>query len=74
MANPDEGRINQLWGLLRECQEEKNAARAVVIKAERTGNAVKIRDAERELKRLVNHCSSIARELEALGEKVTRSH
>ena len=45
-----------------------------VIKAERTGNAVKIRDAERELKRLVNHCSSIARELEALGEKVTWSH
>jgi hypothetical protein len=74
VANPDERRMNELWARLRECQEEKNTARAVVIKAERTGNAVKIRDAERELKRLVNHCSSIARQLEALGEKVTWSH
>jgi hypothetical protein len=38
MPNPDESRINQLW-LLRECQEEKNAARAVVIKAERAAAA-----------------------------------
>lgn len=74
MATPDERRINQLWALLRECQEKKNAARAVVIKAERTGNAVKIRDAERDLKRLVNQCGSIARELETLGEKVAWSH
>lgn len=74
MATPDQRRISQLWAMLRKCQEEKNAARAGVIRAERTGNAVKIRDAERELKRLVNQCSSIARQLEALGEKVTWSH